>query len=154
MTTTVLWFPLALIFTHYIHLYRSTLSRNCRWCQLLPSPPPAQWNRCSPQTDRRLPAVSQTRANTEATNKSSFYSWTRSTALLCLLAPFNVASSDTTECELNASQSPIKQCKHLRWKGIKEDGGVVRGMVIEVGVATQGGGRGGMVLDAEMRYER
>lgn len=63
-----------LIFTHYIHHYRSSLSRTGRWCQLLFSLPPclAQWNRCSPQIDRRLPAVFQTRANKEATNKSSF----------------------------------------------------------------------------------
>lgn len=63
-----------LIFTHYIHHYRSSLSRTSRWCQLLLSLPPclAQWNRCSPQIDRRLPAVFQTRANKEAANKSSF----------------------------------------------------------------------------------
>lgn len=63
-----------LIFTHYIHHYRSSLSRTSRWCQLLLLLPPclAQWNRCSPQIDRRLPAVFQTRANKEAANKSSF----------------------------------------------------------------------------------
>ena len=63
-----------LIFTHYIHHYRSSLSQTSRWCQLLLSLPPclAQWNRCSPQIDRRLPAGFQTRANKEATNKSSF----------------------------------------------------------------------------------
>ena len=63
-----------LIFTHYIHHYRSSLSRTSTWCQLLLSLPPclAQWNRCSPQIDRRLPAVFQTRANKEAANKSSF----------------------------------------------------------------------------------
>lgn len=63
-----------LIFTHYIHHYRSSLSRTSRWCQLLLTLPPrlAQWNTCSPQIDRRLPAVFQTRANKEATNKSSF----------------------------------------------------------------------------------
>lgn len=122
ITKPTFGFP-PLIFTHYILHYRSSLSRTSTWCQLLLSLPHclAQWNRCSPQIDRRLPAVFQTRANKEAANKSSFTAGQDQPAFLLHLMWLLLNNTEQIKCLSVAN----KTMQTSSWKDIKEDGGVV-----------------------------
>lgn len=72
----------------------------------------AQWNRCSPEIDRRLPAVLQPNANKEHASKSSFKAGQDQPHSL-FLAPANGAPSEWQQMNKKLSQQPIKQYKQF-----------------------------------------